>query len=96
MVWVDNATPELDAESDWRTIVAICSVLSALSIAVVATRLWIRHQNHGLAADDWMATLSMVFALLYSILCIVRMCQRLPFLTFPQHTYPESDSLFHP
>ncbi|AEO69710.1 cbe84c1b-8afc-430f-a1ad-a8243fd95804 [Thermothielavioides terrestris] len=72
MGWVDNATPEIDAQSDWRTIVAICSVISAFSIAVVSTRLWIRHKNHGLAADDWMATLSMVFALAYSILCIVQ------------------------
>ncbi|KAL2127910.1 hypothetical protein VTI74DRAFT_9998 [Chaetomium olivicolor] len=72
MVWVDNATPEVDAQSEWRTIVAICSVLSAFSMAVVCTRLWIRHKNHGLAADDWMSILSMVFALIYSILCIVQ------------------------
>lgn len=72
MVWVDNATAEVDAISEWRTIVAICSVLSAFSIAIVMTRVWIRHKNHGLAADDWMAMLSMVFALIYSILCIVQ------------------------
>jgi hypothetical protein len=78
MVWVDNATPEVDAISEWRTIVAICSVLSAFSIAVVCARLWIRHKNHGLAADDWMSILSMVFALIYSILCIVRTCTWLP------------------
>jgi hypothetical protein len=40
----------------------------------VCARLWIRHKNHGLAADDWMAILSMVFALIYSIMCIVRTC----------------------
>ncbi len=74
MVWVDNATPEVDARSEWRTIVTICTVLSAFSIAIVCSRLWIRQKNHGLAADDWMAALSMVFALIYSILCIVRMC----------------------
>ncbi len=74
MVWVDNASPEVDAESQYPTIIAICTVLSVLSITIVCARLWIRFKNHGLAADDWMATLSMVFALLYSILCIVRMC----------------------
>jgi hypothetical protein len=78
MVWVDHATPEIDAQSEWRTIVAICSVLSAFSIAIVAARLWIRHKNHGLAADDWMSILSVVFALIYSILCIVRMCHPAP------------------
>ncbi|KAK4167793.1 hypothetical protein QBC43DRAFT_137156 [Cladorrhinum sp. PSN259] len=72
MVWVDNASPELDAESQWRTIVTICSILSFFSIVVVSLRLYIREKNHGLASDDWMAALSMVFALLYSILCIVQ------------------------
>ncbi|KAK4154913.1 hypothetical protein C8A00DRAFT_32269 [Chaetomidium leptoderma] len=72
MVWVDHVTPEVDQISEWRTVVAICTVLSALSIAVVMSRAWIRHKNHGLAADDWMALLSMVFALIYSILCIVQ------------------------
>jgi hypothetical protein len=76
MVWVDHATPEIDAQSEWRTIVAICSVLSAFSLAIVSARLWIRHKNHGLAADDWMSILSMVFALIYSTLCIVRMFTR--------------------
>ncbi|KAH6612264.1 hypothetical protein B0J18DRAFT_77496 [Chaetomium sp. MPI-SDFR-AT-0129] len=72
MVWVDNTTPEVDAISQWRMIVAICSVLSAFSIIIVCSRLWIRHKNHGLAADDWMSILSMIFALLYSLLCIVQ------------------------
>ncbi|KAK3897651.1 hypothetical protein C8A05DRAFT_38780 [Staphylotrichum tortipilum] len=72
MVWVDNATPEVDAISEWRTIVTICAVLSAFSITVVCARLWIRQKNHGLAADDWMSALSMVFALIYSIMCIVQ------------------------
>lgn len=83
MVWVDHVTPEVDQISEWRTIVAICTVLSALSIAVVSSRAWIRHKNHGLAADDWMSLLSMVFALIYSILCIVRMC------ILPQNRYPD-------
>ena len=74
MGWVDHASPELDAESQWRTIVAICTVLSFFSILIVSLRLYIREKNHGLAADDWMAGLSMLFALMYSILCIVRMC----------------------
>ncbi|GAB1321014.1 hypothetical protein MFIFM68171_11224 [Madurella fahalii] len=72
MGWVENATPEVDAESEYRTIIAICVVLSVFSIAIVGARLWIRHKNHGLAADDWMATLSVVFALIYSVLCIVQ------------------------
>ena len=77
MGWVDNAPPEVDAESQYPMIIAICATLSILSISIVCARLWIRYKNHGLAADDWMAILSMFFALLYSILCIVR--------TYPRH-----------
>lgn len=72
MAWVDNATAAVDAKSDYPTIIAICIVLSVLSIAVVSTRLWIRGSARGLKADDCMAALSMIFALVYSILCIVR------------------------
>ena len=74
MAWVDNATAADDAKSDYPTIIAICIVLSILSIAVVSTRLWIRGSSRGLKADDCMAALSMVFALIYSVLCIVREC----------------------
>ncbi|POR39180.1 Uncharacterized protein TPAR_00619 [Tolypocladium paradoxum] len=72
MGWVDNATPEVDAESQYPTIIAICVVLSVLSMAVVSCRLYIRGTARGLASDDWMAALSMGFALVYSILCIVQ------------------------
>lgn len=72
MTWVQNATPEVDAQSEYPTIIAVCSVLSILSIATVSTRLWIRFSGYGLWADDWFSALSMIFALIYSILCIVR------------------------
>jgi len=72
MGWVENATPEVEALSQWPTILAVCVILSFLSIVTVSMRLWIRYTARGLAADDWMAGLSMVFALVYSVLCIVR------------------------
>lgn len=72
MGWVVNATEAINDESQYPTIIAICVVLSVVSIAVVGTRLWIRFQARGLASDDWMSLLSVVFALIYSILCIVR------------------------
>lgn len=74
MGWVDNASPEVNAESQYPMIIAICATLSFLSISVFGARLWVRFKNHGLAADDWVAALSVFFALLYSILCIVRTC----------------------
>lgn len=72
MVWVVNATPEVDAQSQWVLIFAVCMVLSVLSIATVCARLWIRGKARGFAGDDYMSGLSMVFALVYSILCIVQ------------------------
>ncbi|CCF46582.1 ATP synthase F0 [Colletotrichum higginsianum] len=72
MGWVLNATPEVEAISQWETIIAIACVLSVLSVAVVCSRLWIRHTARGLAADDWMSALSMAFALIYSGLTIAQ------------------------
>lgn len=72
MGWVLNASPEVDAQSQYPTIIAICVVLSVLSSAVVLARLWVRYAAHGFASDDWVSGLSMVFAIIYSGLCIAR------------------------
>ena len=96
MTWVANATPEVDAQSQWQTILGVCLSLSVLSITVVSTRLWIRYKARGMAADDYMAALSMLFALIYSILCIVRtsnlglvfQTQLLPFSLRPLSSIP--------
>jgi hypothetical protein len=78
MGWVENASPAVEAESQWQTILVVCLVLSFLSITSVCARLWVRYTARGLAADDWLSALSMVFALVYSILCIVRKSLSLP------------------
>ncbi|ODA82205.1 hypothetical protein RJ55_00711 [Drechmeria coniospora] len=72
MGWVDNATSEVEAMSQYPTIIAICVVVSLLSIVTVGGRLWVRATARGLASDDWMAAMSMLFALVYSILCIMQ------------------------
>ncbi|PHH71559.1 hypothetical protein CDD82_6449 [Ophiocordyceps australis] len=72
MVWVANASPELDAQSQYPAIMAICVVLSLVSMAIVGCRLYIRCAARGLATDDLMAALSVVFALVYSTLCIAQ------------------------
>ncbi|RFU79456.1 integral membrane [Trichoderma arundinaceum] len=72
MGWVVNATDEINDESQYPTIIAICIVLSVFSIVIVGARLYIRFTARGLASDDWMAALSVAFALIYSILCIVQ------------------------
>lgn len=80
MGWVLNATEEVNSQSQYPMIIIVCSILSALSIACVSSRLWIRHKSRGLASDDWMAFASMIFALIYSIMCIAREYCSLPAL----------------
>ncbi|KAJ2897447.1 hypothetical protein MKZ38_004678 [Zalerion maritima] len=74
MTWVYNVedNPSLEDSSQWRQILAICVVFSFMSVTVVSTRLWLRFKATGLAADDVMAFLAMVFALIYGILCIIQ------------------------
>ncbi|KAK1579297.1 [Colletotrichum navitas] len=72
MGWVVNATPEVEAISQWPTIVGVTCVLSFLSVTIVGSRLWIRYTARRLAADDWMSALSVVFALIYSGLTITQ------------------------
>jgi hypothetical protein len=72
MTWVINATEEVDRISQWRLIFAVCMVLTIISAIIVTMRLRIRAKARGMAADDWMATLSLAFAIVYSIICIVR------------------------
>ncbi|GAO16711.1 uncharacterized protein UV8b_07931 [Ustilaginoidea virens] len=72
MGWVANAIPEVEAQSQWASILAVCVVLSALSIATVSCRLWVRGNSRGFAGDDYMSASSMVFALVYSVLCVVQ------------------------
>ncbi|KAK4183983.1 hypothetical protein QBC35DRAFT_77093 [Podospora australis] len=72
MGWVLNVSDEVDEISQWRTIVTVCAVLSFIAFVIVAARVYIRKKSHGLAADDYMSMLSMLFALIYSILCIVQ------------------------
>ena len=72
MAWVVNATAEVDGESQYPAIIAVCIVLTALSVVVVGARLWIRSKSRGLAGDDHMAFLSEVFVVAYAALTIAR------------------------
>ncbi|KAF7559029.1 hypothetical protein G7046_g5126 [Stylonectria norvegica] len=72
MGWVLNATPEENAASQYPMIIAVTVVLSVLAAAVVLARVYVRYGVRRLAADDWMSLLSMVFAIIYSALCITQ------------------------
>ena len=72
MTWVLNAPPSVNAESQYPAIIAVCVALSVVSVVGVLSRMYIRHHGRGLGYDDYMAALSMIFALAYSMLCIAR------------------------
>jgi len=86
MGWVLNASPEVEAESQWRLILAVVLVVTLVSIITVCSRLWIRKEARGLAADDWMAAIAMAFAIIYSIICVVRKCLQSHDWTIPLWT----------
>lgn len=72
MTWVSNVTPAVDTISQWRSIFAICAVLSMMSLIIVSLRIWVSFRGHGLGANDYMAMLAVVFGLVYSTLAIVQ------------------------
>ncbi|EKJ72351.1 hypothetical protein FPSE_07471 [Fusarium pseudograminearum CS3096] len=72
MGWVLNATPEVDRSSEYPKIIGITVTLTVLALSIVTARLYIRWKARGMAGDDWMSALSMVFALIYSCICIAQ------------------------
>ncbi|KAK8141381.1 hypothetical protein G3M48_000138, partial [Beauveria asiatica] len=72
MAFVANATAAIDAKSSYKTIIVICVIMSFLSIVVVGARLYLRRKSHCLEADNCMSFSSLLFAVAYSSLCIIR------------------------
>lgn len=72
MGWVLNASPEVESLSEYPKIISITIILTVLALLIVGARLYIRWKARGMAGDDWMSALSMLFALIYSSICIAR------------------------
>lgn len=72
MVFVANATPEIDAQSKYPTIISICVIMPVIAVVTVLMRLQIRKSKHALMLDDWLALAAMVMGVAYSGLCIAR------------------------
>ena len=61
MIWVQNASPEVDAQSEWPLIVAVCITLSTIMTMCVALRLYVRtYMIKSLGTDDYVIIFSMV------------------------------------
>lgn len=61
MTWVHNASPEVDAKSQWPTIVAVCIALTFVMTVTVGLRDYTRAiMLKTLWADDWVILFSAV------------------------------------
>jgi hypothetical protein len=58
MGWLVNGTPELEAKSEYRLVIGLCVFSSALMVAAVATRCYVRRARFGL--DDALVLLGAV------------------------------------
>ncbi|KAJ5609866.1 hypothetical protein N7528_009132 [Penicillium herquei] len=69
MGWVYNATPEVDAASEYRLILPVCITLTVLMVIIVSLRLVIRAT---LGPADWVMVVGGAFSVIYSALCIAQ------------------------
>lgn len=60
MGWVYNASPEVEAISQYPVILGVCISLTILMIITVCLRLWVRAQASRLGAADYVMVVSMV------------------------------------
>ncbi|KAI5361685.1 hypothetical protein Slin14017_G084180 [Septoria linicola] len=70
MGWIANASPELEHQSRWRSIMATTLVFTVLMIIVVALRFWIRRRI--LHKEDWLTLGTMIVSIIYSASVIVQ------------------------
>ena len=70
MTWVYYGSPELDAQSEYPTIIAVTCVFTCFMLIAISTRIWLRRKVLGL--DDYVILVTALFALSYAIQTIIR------------------------
>jgi hypothetical protein len=60
MGWVHNASPEVEAASQYRLILVVCLTLTILMVITVSMRLFLRAQANRWGAADYVMVASMV------------------------------------
>lgn len=60
MGWVYNATPEVEAASQYQVVLGVCLSLTILMVVTVCLRLFMRAQASRLGAADYVMVMSMV------------------------------------
>ncbi|PLB52388.1 integral membrane protein [Aspergillus steynii IBT 23096] len=72
MGWVHNATAEVNAQSNYPTILGVCFSLTGAMMVVVCLRLYIRIRARRMAADDYVMIVTMLFSIIYNCLCVAQ------------------------
>ncbi|KAK2812125.1 hypothetical protein FQN49_008396, partial [Arthroderma sp. PD_2] len=73
MQWVYHATPEVNAISQYPTILAVCISLSFVMTVVVGLRVWVRVvMKKSFGVDDAVIVSSAICGIVYSALCITQ------------------------
>ncbi|RMZ85028.1 hypothetical protein DV738_g147, partial [Chaetothyriales sp. CBS 135597] len=69
--WVHNASPEVNALSEWRLIVGVCISLTTLMVVTVVLRIYVRAwMIRSIWIDDYIIVFSAICSIIYSGLCI--------------------------
>lgn len=73
MTWVQNASPAIDAKSQWPTILAVCIILTTIMVTTVGLRGYVRVVLlKTVGGDDWVILFSCLCSVVYSGLAIGR------------------------
>ncbi|KAK5946823.1 hypothetical protein PMZ80_000967 [Knufia obscura] len=73
MTWVHNASPEIDAQSQWPLIVGVCVGLTTLMTVTVSLRMYVRAwMIKSMGIDDWVMLSSCICSIIYNALCITQ------------------------
>lgn len=67
MGWVYNATPDVEAVSQYPVVLGVCLSLTILMVITVCLRLFMRAQASRLGAADYVMVMSMVSSCLHNI-----------------------------
>lgn len=71
MTWVHGASPNVDAQAKWPTILAVCVSLTALMTATVGLRVYVRvFMIKSFGIDDYVMLISCLCSIIYNGLCM--------------------------
>ncbi|KAI9788511.1 MAG: hypothetical protein M1816_006851 [Peltula sp. TS41687] len=71
--WVYNASPAVNAQSNFPTIIAVCICLTVIMIVMISMRCYVRMiMLRSVGADDWTILFSAICSIIYNALAIAQ------------------------